>query len=583
MEIKKYIFEQVKTDDEIKKMEGEYFDSFKTIIDHDADVYIKKNGKEEILFYFRKNVIPNEYLQSAIKSFKSEAKKASSVRGASGGKVNLDKLSLGIKEVINPNAFRSKVIYKDGHTSDYYMSNKANSMIAGYFDKEKISERHDVLKNNRLPCRTTAFTEKKTKEWANVIPLINLANNFYKELDYEHYKLQYDTAKLTPNFQISNTAFSTITINYNWRTAMHLDAGDFHNGLSVIMVAVEGDFEGGYLGYPQYDVGVDVKHGDLLLKNPHQWHCNTKINGITKDWTRLSMILYYREKIKNCLQNSLSSSFKLNLSNISKNISSLTLPLTSLSPSNFEIITENNLKFYIRPNTTDIKVINEVIKNHVYKKQLKDKIFNNNIKFDVNNGELWFDLGGNIGTFTLFAMNKGAKIIVYEPEPDNLYLLKLNIKTFVDENKEKTGNVTIIPSAISSKEGILDLFLCKGDYNKYRHTLYKKRGRKSIKVKVLNFHDEMDKYKPNGIKMDIEGSEIDILESIKFEDWEKWKTEKLVFEYSFDIDKSIPRFLNIINNLRKYFSLVYYSKVKDNELIYDYFPAMTIVYCLKTL
>ena len=142
-------------------------------------------------------------------------------------------------------------------------------------------------------------------------------------------------------------------------------------------------------------------------------------------------------------------------------------------------------------------------------------------------------------------------------------------------------NWYIIPKAVNTKAGVAELYLCKGDYNKYRHTLYPKRGRQSIKVPVLAFKDEMNKYKPDGVKIDIEGAEIDILESIKPSDWSKWNTKKLTFEYSFDIDPYIPRFLEIIQNLEKYFSTVSYSKVKPEEEYYKHFPAATMVYCLK--
>lgn len=91
----------------------------------------------------------------------------------------------------------------------------------------------------------------------------------------------------------------------------------------------------------------------------------------------------------------------------------------------------------------------------------------------------------------------------------------------------------------------------------------------------------MAKYKPDGVKIDIEGAEIDILESVGPREWASWNTQKLVFEYSFDIDNSIPRFLDIIDSLREYFDFVYYTKVKEDELVYNHFPAATIVYCQK--
>ena len=40
----------------------------------------------------------------------------------------------------------------------------------------------------------------------------------------------------TPEFAIGNTAFSTVTINYSWRTALHKDAGDYMDGFGNLIV-----------------------------------------------------------------------------------------------------------------------------------------------------------------------------------------------------------------------------------------------------------------------------------------------------------------------------------------------------------
>jgi hypothetical protein len=123
------------------------------------------------------------------------------------------------------------------------------------------------------------------------------------------------------------------------------------------------------------------------------------------------------------------------------------------------------------------------------------------------------------------------------------------------------------------------LYLCKGDYNKYRHSLLYKRGRPMIQVPVKSIFSVLKKYPINCIKMDIEGSEIEILEQMQKHDLEK--IQKMVFEYSFDFDKSIPRFIRIIEKLQTIFSQVHYNKVKPDELEYNYFPACTLVFCKK--
>ena len=116
----------------------------------------------------------------------------------------------------------------------------------------------------------------------------------------DRHKSQLKQARQTPKFTIKNTAFSTVTINYNWRTALHTDKGDLPQGFGNLVVLEEGKYHGGYTGFPQYGVCVDVRHGDFLGMDVHKFHCNTKITPITKDYSRLSLVCYLREKMIRC-------------------------------------------------------------------------------------------------------------------------------------------------------------------------------------------------------------------------------------------------------------------------------------------
>lgn len=223
------------------------------------------------------------------------------------------------------------------------------------------------------------------------------------------------------------------------------------------------------------------------------------------------------------------------------------------------------LNIWYRPNTTDEKVIPEVLQKNVY----QSKRYN----FFLEPGDKWLDLGGNIGTFSLLCLNKGLSVVTYEPEPENFHLLSKNIETNFPKSKLFKGFQKAV-GLISTK---LPLYICKGDYNKYRHTLCPKRGRKTIQVPVVPIAKILTKYKITCIKIDIEGYEIELLENMPLEDLKDIK--KLVYEYSFDVDKSIPRFLKIVQKLKTHFKHVLYDKVKDDELEYNFFPPCVNVYC----
>lgn len=226
----------------------------------------------------------------------------------------------------------------------------------------------------------------------------------------------------------------------------------------------------------------------------------------------------------------------------------------------------DKIEITYRDNTTDVKVIKEVLIDNVYQKR--------RIGFLIDKNDIWLDLGANIGTFSLFVLSMGGKTIAVEPELENLQLLKNNLQQF------SKSNYKILPIGVGLNNGKSKLYLCQGDYNKYRHSMIPKRGRDFVEISINSLPTILNNYPSiNAIKMDIEGIEIELLEHIPLKYFEN--INKLVFEYSFDIDRSIPRFLEIINRLKTVFSVVYYTKVKDNQMEYNYFPACTNVYCLK--
>jgi len=196
------------------------------------------------------------------------------------------------------------------------VNNNVFSSVLGYFEQTPFMG---------LPCRLTSYTQKYFQQFRQGIPFLQQVNNCFKVLLPEEYKKQYERAKSQPKFQIDDTAFSSVTLNRNFRTALHKDDGDFKQGFGNLTVLEYGQYSGGYTCFPRYNIGFNVRTGDFLAMDVHEWHCNTELTesqsqkeynkklpviysnnsstgtlGSEKLFTRISFVCYLREKIANC-------------------------------------------------------------------------------------------------------------------------------------------------------------------------------------------------------------------------------------------------------------------------------------------
>ena len=298
--VKQLVLEKKISDEKIAKKEGEYFSEkdFPIIVKEDTDVYGLVDGKKKLLGRFRKNVINKKLTKAAMVNLKEAAKKKHSNRGAAAGVIDRKKLASYVKtdNIVGQYKFRIRGYDSagDGKFVNQSIGNDAQSNIIGYFDKP---DRNPSAKN--LPCRLTAFNHREMDKFKKVEPFLERIDKLFKRLTPEAHRKQYKRAHET-DFVIKNTAFSTVTINYNWRTALHKDAGDFENGFGNLIVCEEGEYDGGCTGFPQYGVAFDVRDGDFLAMDVHEWHCNTKIVPKSKDHSRLSVVCYLRKNMLRC-------------------------------------------------------------------------------------------------------------------------------------------------------------------------------------------------------------------------------------------------------------------------------------------
>ena len=187
-------------------------------------------------------------------------------------------------------------IARKKYISDTTYANAVLSGIAGFFDRYP-----------RIPYgRATAYTEKNYETYEKCYPFMRKLSSEFKRLLPYRFSVQEDAAnKLDPRFRVAgtDTPFTTITVNKNFRTAAHRDAGDLNTGFSnLTVVAKDKQWKGGSLVLPEFRVAVDLRPGDLLLINNHAGiHGNTELlppEGMTlEDMERISLVCYFREKM----------------------------------------------------------------------------------------------------------------------------------------------------------------------------------------------------------------------------------------------------------------------------------------------
>lgn len=171
---------------------------------------------------------------------------------------------------------------------------------------------------------------------------------------------------------------------------------------------------------------------------------------------------------------------------------------------------------YFRPNSTDIKVIKQLIP---YGGEY-DFLYKNDFNY-LKNSKIIIDAGANIGIFSriIHELYPAAKTYSLEPEINNFKMLKMNLSGF---------NCVCLNNCIWNRNSKLKLSNTdSGEWSfSYEETLSTKYDAIGITVPQI-----LDKYKIKKIdifKIDIEGSEYELFDKTA----NKWidKVETLIIE-----------------------------------------------------
>lgn len=166
-------------------------------------------------------------------------------------------------------------------------------------------------------CRLTAWSGREVEQFSELFPLFERIGAVFAEQVPDRFETQMSFIKEThPDWVIPRTPFTTITVNNSYPTGVHTDKGDLVEGFSNLAVLRRGSYRGGIFVFPEYRVGVDMKHGDLLLMDAHQYHGNTAMycevcadrmgpggsrnHDETCGTERISIVSYFRTAMTKC-------------------------------------------------------------------------------------------------------------------------------------------------------------------------------------------------------------------------------------------------------------------------------------------
>ena len=306
------------SDEQVKAREGCFFTEKDVgeILDEDVDVYglDSATGNKKLIARFRKHVIPNELIKQGWEAFYQTAA-ASRNRGAAAGPIQLESNYWKARKPVQITGWSARYM-QDGKVSKMRVNNNVFSSVLGYFEQTPFMG---------LPCRLTSYTQKYFDNYKHGLPFIHAIDNCFKKLIPDKHAMQLKAAKEASSYRVGDTAFSSVTINRNFRTGLHMDDGDFRDGYGNLSVIERGEYSGGATLFPRYGVGFNVRTGDFLAMDVHEWHCNTemietaeqaKANkalprvhfedaatgtlGGNKNFTRISFVCYLREKLRKC-------------------------------------------------------------------------------------------------------------------------------------------------------------------------------------------------------------------------------------------------------------------------------------------
>ena len=182
----------------------------------------------------------------------------------------------------------------------------------------------------------------------------------------------------------------------------------------------------------------------------------------------------------------------------------------------FQVVLRNGLHIQMRPATYDDYIIREIFCTQSYRAGLE--------ALEAESSPTVLDLGAHIGTFSLMVAHAlpRARILAVEAVPENASYLRVNV-----EQNGFSSRVRVFAGAVAATSGTLTMYLRD---RTAQHSAVQK-SEHSITVPALTLDELVARAGGSCdlLKLDIEGSEFEVLEAASAETLSRIKT--IIMEY----------------------------------------------------
>lgn len=184
-------------------------------------------------------------------------------------------------------------------------------------------------------------------------------------------------------------------------------------------------------------------------------------------------------------------------------------------------------------------------------------------------GHILFDIGSNIGLYSIYFAIKNYKnfVVSFEPESQNFYSLRSNI---IDNKLHE--NIIAFPLALSNKIFIDKIMLDKVKVNSFGRsnflfssnisdgTCNKMFFNQGVFKMTLDYFIEVANIIPNHIKIDVDGYELEVIQGMK-----KILNNKNLYSILIEIDNSYKKEIFDIMADNKFYLYNFKQNKKNNN------------------